>query len=320
MPRDNIIDINDNEALKKENISFENSKTEFEMFSKKSIILKEKIEGELTKLTNLEDKISKEMRESFKKQHDNLTKIEKELNDDLMKNVTKVKEELENFISQSLEIIKDNEKICKCIKYFEKNKEKSNPAIIKTLSYISDIEKNNQNVFYFINEQMRSMNIDFNENKNTLEYNNYYFNGIYSSINIQPNKLNNCIDISWKMNEQYHFENFSYNIEIKDKNDYIYVFEGKETNVEIRGVTLNEEYEFRIRMKYKELCGNWSEKRKILLKDELKDKYQNPFLLAQENKNLEVIGFNFINNIDYINPFQNFSRQNKNFIHWKKLN
>ena len=42
MPRDNIIDINDNESLKKENISFENSKTEFEMFSKKSIILKKR--------------------------------------------------------------------------------------------------------------------------------------------------------------------------------------------------------------------------------------------------------------------------------------
>jgi len=318
----NFIDINDNEALKKENISYENSIIEFAKFSKESIILKEKIENELAKLTNLEQKILNEIRESFKKQHDNLTKIEKELNDDLMKNVTKVKEELENYISQSIDIIKTNEKIGKCVLYFEKNKEKSNPAIIKTLSYISEIEKNNEKIFLFINEPMKNMNIAFNENKNTLEYNKYCFNGICSSINIQPNQVNNCINISWKMNEQCHkpmdFANFRYNIEIKDKNDYTYVFEGKETNVEIRGVALNEEYEIRIRAIYKELYGNWFEKRKIILKEE--NKYHNPFIIDIKNTNLEVVGFNYINNIDINNPFQISLEQNKNFIFWKKLN
>jgi hypothetical protein len=44
--------------------------------SKEASILKEKIENELTKLTDLEEKISKEMKESFIKQHENLTKIE----------------------------------------------------------------------------------------------------------------------------------------------------------------------------------------------------------------------------------------------------
>ena len=46
------------------------------------------------------------MKESFKNQHDNLNKIEKELKEDLIKNVSKTKEELENFINKSIEIIK----------------------------------------------------------------------------------------------------------------------------------------------------------------------------------------------------------------------
>ena len=49
---------------------------------------------------------------------------------------------------------------------------------------------------------MKNMNIAFNESKNTLEYNNYYFNGISSPINIQSNELNNnCMNISWKIDE-----------------------------------------------------------------------------------------------------------------------
>ena len=115
-----FIDINDNETFLKENISFENSKTQYEKFAKETIIVKEKIENELTKLKNLEDKILKEMTESFKKQHDNLTKIEKELKDDLINNVSKIKEELQKFINESLEIIKGNEKIGKYTQYFEK--------------------------------------------------------------------------------------------------------------------------------------------------------------------------------------------------------
>ena len=196
-----FIDINDNETFLKENISFENSKTQYEKFAKETNILKEKVEIELTKLKDLEDKILKEMKESFKKQHDNLTKKEKELKEDLINNVSKTKEELQKFINESLDIIKGNEKIGKYIQYYEKNKEKSKPLIIKTLSYISEIEKNNQKIFYFINESMKNMNITFNENKNTLEFINYYFNGISSPINIQSYEQNNSLNISWKIDE-----------------------------------------------------------------------------------------------------------------------
>ena len=292
--------------------------------SKEASILKEKIENELTKLTDLEEKISKEMKESFIKQHENLTKIEKELNNDLIKKVTVIKDKLENFISESIEIIKGNEKINKYTQYFEKNREKSNPDIIKTLSYISEIENNNQKVFHFINESMINMNINFNENTNTLEYIDYYFNGISSPINIQLNgENNNIINISWKIDEQFKILGKAYqskfNIEIIDKNNNIYEFEGKETNIEIRNLIYNEDYEFRIRTIYNDEKGIWSEKKKIL-----KNRYGNfgIFGNAEQNNNLQVYGVAFKNKDNYNNNnlFQNNYNIEKSFTPWKKIN
>lgn len=292
--------------------------------SKEASILKEKIENELTKLTDLEEKISKEMKESFIKQHENLTKIEKELNNDLIKKVTVIKDKLENFISESIEIIKGNEKINKYTQYFEKNREKSNPDIIKTLSYISEIENNNQKVFHFINESMINMNINFNENTNTLEYIDYYFNGISSPINIQLNEENNnIINISWKIDEQFKILGKAYqskfNIEIIDKNNNIYEFEGKETNIEIRNLIYNEVYEFRIRTIYNNEKGIWSEKKKIL-----KNRYSNfgIFGNAEQNNNLQVYGVAFKNKDNYNNNnlFQNNYNIEKSFTPWKKIN
>ena len=275
------------------------------------------------------------MKESFKKQHDNLNKIEKELKEDLIKKVSKTKEELENFINKSIEIIKGNEKIGQFTQYYEKNKEKSNPVLIKTLSYISEIEKNNQKVFYFINESMKNMNITFNENKNTLEFINYYFNGISSPINIQSYEQNNSLNISWKIDEYSKklrdVTQYKYNLEIKDNNN-IYKYEGKETNIEIRGLENNKEYEFRVRTIYKESYGNWSEYKKVQILNGYNSFQSNPFGKGEQNVNIEVVGVElnknnlFQNNNTNCNNTQSFSlfgsktNQNKNFISWKKIN
>jgi hypothetical protein len=275
------------------------------------------------------------MKESFKKQHDNLTKIEKELKEDLIKNVSKTKEELQNFINKSIEIIKGNEKIGQFTQYYEKNKEKSNPVLIKTLSYISEIEKNNQKVFYFINESMKNMNITFNENKNTLEFINYYFNGISSPINIQSYEQNNSLNISWKIDEYSKklrdVTQYKYNLEIKDNNN-IYKYEGKETNIEIRGLVNNKEYEFRVRTIYKESYGNWSEYKKVQILNGYKSFSFNPLEKGEQNANIEVVGVELnknnlfqnnntnCNNTQYCSLFGSITNQNKNFISWKKIN
>ena len=241
---------------------------------------------------------------------------------------SKTKEEIQKFINELLEIIKGNEKIGKYTQYYEKNNEKLKPVMIKTLSYICEIEKNNQKVLYFLNELKKNMNIKFNKNENTLEYSNYYFNGISTPVNIQSNEQSNsCMNISWKINELSQklrdTTQYRYNLEIKDNNKNIYNYEGKETNIEIRGLINNNEYEFRVRTLYKKAYGNWSEYQKIKFK---RFSNQNPFCLGK-NSNIEVFGVE-LNDNNNNNIFQNKcssslynnSIPQKNFISWKKIN
>ena len=315
-----ILEINDEKILQKDNISFEHSKNEYENYIKKTNILKEKIEIELEKIKNLEDKILNEMTISFKKQHENLTIKEKELKEDLIKNSTRIKNELKKFLIQSGEIIKENEEVGKYINYYEKNIEKEIPNIIKTLSYISEIEKHNQKVYSFIYEPMSNMNISFNEESNSLVYNNYYFNGISTPTNIKTKEENGYINMSWKINE---FEEkikdskeYKYILEIKDdKNKFL--FEGKETNVKIYGLLTNKQYELRIRTFYKDAYSNWS----VYFQTKLNG--YNVFGDQQNNfNNINVYGLvvNDHKNNNHNQGNSLFANTNNKQILWKKIN
>lgn len=261
---------------------------------------------------------------SFKKQHENLTIKEKELKEDLVKNSTRIKNELKKFLIQSGEIIKENEEVGKYINYYEKNREKEIPIIIKTLSYISEIEKHNQKVYSFIYEPMSNMNISFNEESNSLVYNNYYFNGISTPTNIKTKEENGYINMSWKINE---FEEkikdskeYKYILEIKaDKNKFL--FEGKETNVKIYGLLQNKEYELRIRTFYKDAYSNWS----VYFQTKLNG--YNVFGDQQNNfNNINVYGLaanaHKNNNPNKVNSLFtcNDNSSNNEQILWKKIN
>ena len=211
----------------------------------------------------------------------------------------------------------------------KKNEEKSKPVMIKTLSYILEKEKNNQKVLYFINELMKNMNIKYNENEIILEYCNYYFNEISTPINIKSNEQNNnYMNISWKIaqfsQKLRNTTQYRYNLEIKDNNKNIYNYEGKETNLEIRGLINNKEYEFRVRTIYNKAYGNWSEYQKIKLVNGFSS--HNPFNLGQ-NSNIEVFGVESNDN-NKNNKVQNNCSSSlfsdtilqKNFMSWKKIN
>ena len=113
--------------------------------------------------------------ESFKLQHENLNIKEKELKEDLIKKATEAKQNLENNLIISNEIIKNNDNIEKMIKYFEKNNANK---IIRTISYISEIEKNNYKANEFLKKVITNINISYNKNDNILQYSNYTFNGL----------------------------------------------------------------------------------------------------------------------------------------------
>ena len=92
--------------------------------------------------------------------------------------VTKIKEKLEIYLSESKNEIKISERINKGIKKME-NEEKN---IIKTLSYVSKINKTQKNIKKLL---MKNIKINYDENKNNIKYEEYYFNGIYIPKNIE---------------------------------------------------------------------------------------------------------------------------------------
>ena len=277
--------------------------------------------------------------ESFKLQHENLNIKEKELKEDLIKKATEAKQNLENNLIISNEIIKNNENIEKIIKYFEKN---NINKIIRTISYISEIEKNNYNSNEFLEKIITNINIYYNKNDNRLQYSNYTFNGLLEpiNINIKNANYNNSKIVSWNIDENEKLmkdiNKYRFNIEINEgQNNYI--FEGKETQVEIRNLDTNKEYKVRVCSFYEGVYSNWSEFYKIDFLDENNFgkpfySYSNSNLFFQKNDNyLEVFGIennNYNNNSNKSNIksnsiFGNISANNqndRNFIPWKKIN
>ena len=93
----------------------------------------------MNKIDELYDKINKEIIKTYENKHEILLEEEKNLKDNLQNEVTKIKEKFEFFLSNLVNLIKSNEKITKGIKIMEKEKDKN---MIKTLTYISKINKN----------------------------------------------------------------------------------------------------------------------------------------------------------------------------------
>ena len=138
----------------------------------KIIIIKNKIEKEINNINNLYEKTINDLTNSFLQKHEILIKEENNIKEKLQIEVTKTKEKLENYLSQTNNQIKINEKIQQGIKKLDKEEKN----IIKNLTYISKINKNKKEMKILSNELMKS--IKFNYEENNIKYEEYYFNGI----------------------------------------------------------------------------------------------------------------------------------------------
>ena len=177
-----MIEITDDESLKKENITIDKSKDEFNNFYQKVNSLKDSIENEINKLNNLYDKIYEQITKSFEIKHEKLIKQENELKEELQNKVTQTKEKLENFWSKSNGVIRICEKINKGIKILEKESEKN---MIKVLSYISKMNSNKNDINFLLVTLMKNLDMNFLEeqanNKNYFRVLVYY---IFPKISI----------------------------------------------------------------------------------------------------------------------------------------
>lgn len=169
------MEISDEGALNKENISLESESKDLKKNIDKVNDLKMKIENEINEINNLYDKAIDDLTKSFQKKHENLLKEENDIKEKLQNEVTKVKEQLEKFWSEANKKIKLNEKISQGIKKLKKNDKNE---INKILAYISNINKNQKGLNKIVKEPIKSLKFNYQEGKSNIEYNEFFLNGI----------------------------------------------------------------------------------------------------------------------------------------------
>jgi len=96
-----LIEIDDEETLKKENISIEDSLKDLDINIQKLTNIKNNIANEITEINKAYDKVDKETTESFELKRKKLEKEENDLKEKLKTEVTKIKEQLEINSSRS---------------------------------------------------------------------------------------------------------------------------------------------------------------------------------------------------------------------------
>ena len=185
----------------------------------------------------------------------------------LQNEVTKIKEKLENYLSQCSKVIKTNEKIIKGIQIMEKE----NKNMIKILTYITKINKNKKDNNSLFQELMKNLKISFNEEKASINYDEYYFNGIQTPKDIEFKDIkDNSYKLFWKIDNLniINIDNnqIKYKVELRKENTkekFIKVYEGQNSNCLIENLNSNTNYEIRICSIYNNFESNWSIIKKI---------------------------------------------------------
>ena len=142
--------------------------------------------------------------------------------------------------------------------------------MIKILSYVSFINKNQKEIDALTMELIKNLIITFNEEESTIKYEEYYFNGFQISKDIEFKEIESTnLKVFWKLDDvnllNIDKNQIQYIIEIIKEKDQIFnkIYEGKEQNYLINKLKENTFYEIRICSIYKEERRNWSEIKKF---------------------------------------------------------
>jgi len=265
------LEINDEEALKKENITIENSNKEFDANIQKLNNLKNLIEKEMTEIDKTYEKMDKETTKSYQIKREKLNKEEKDLKDKLKNEVTKIKEQFEICLSDVNSLLNRSKKIVKGIKALEKEEK----IMIKTLSYLSQINKNQKEMRVLFIKLIKNLKITFKEEEGKIKYEEYYFNGIPIPNNIEFKDIGaNSLKVLWKIDNinilNLDKNKIKFRIEIRKENtkdEFIQIYEGKEYNYIINKLEKNTNYEIKICSVYKDIISDWSDLKKVKTND-----------------------------------------------------
>ena len=255
-----MIEITDDDSLKKENITIETSKDDLGKFYEKINSLKDSIENEINKINKLYDKINEQVSKSFELKHEKLIQQENELKEELQNKVTQTKEKLENFLTESNNIIKVWEKIKKGIKSLETEENKN---MIKILSYIAKINSNKNESKSLLTTLIKNLDMEFQEEQTNIKYEDYFFNGIQIPKDIQIKDLkNNCVTVIWDVNNininKIDKNDLQYRIELREKikgEKFKQIYEGNKKEFLIEELKKNKTYDIGIYSFYEDLIS-----------------------------------------------------------------
>ena len=242
-----LYELEDEELLKKENITIESSSKELNELVQKVINLKNKIEEEINNIDKSYDEVNNEIIKIFKIKHEELIKKENELKEELQNEVTKIKEKLENFLSESNNLIRINENVSKGLKIFEKE---DNKNMLKILSYVSKINKNKKGMKSLFQKLMKNLKISFLKDEIKVKYEEYFFNGIGVPKDIEfKNITSNSFKLFWKIDNLniFNIDNklIKYQVEIKKENEkenFLNVYEGNDCSCTIENLDKDKSY------------------------------------------------------------------------------
>ena len=258
-----VVQIEDEETLKKENINIKDYIKEFDESAKNVITIKEKVENEIKKINELYEKMDLETTESFKLKHDKLKEEEKEMKDKLDNEVTTIKSKLEEYLSLANNLIKNYEKINKGIQGLNKEEQNNNINLLKNLTYVSKLNKNQKEMNKISQILMKNLKLDFIDDN--IKYEEYYFNGlsIPKDIQISDIKVNSC-NISWKIDDinilNIDKNKIKYKIEIRKENEqFNSIYENNNMNYNINKLESNTNYEIRLCTIYNNINSNYSD-------------------------------------------------------------
>ena len=262
-----VIPIEDEETLKKENISIDDNIKEFDLCAQKVIEIKNKIENEIDEINESYEKVEKETSKSFELKHEKLIKEEKDIKDKLQIEVTKIKSKLEEYLSLTNTLIKNYEKINKGIKALDKDEQNKNLKMIKNLTYISKLNKNLKEMNKLSQTQMKNLKINFIED--VIKYEEYYFNGLSIPKDIQFSEIGiHGFKITWKIDDinilNIDKNLIKYKVEIRKENEeYKSIYEGNNSNCNVDKLNSDTNYEIRICSMHNNTNSIWSEVKKV---------------------------------------------------------
>ena len=262
-----VVRIDDEETLKKENISINDYIKDFDIYTQEITNIKDKIESEIKKINISYENVDKEVTKSFKLKHEQLIKEEKDMKDKLQTEVTKIKSKLEEYLTLINDLIRNNEKINKGIKKLNEDEENKNIQMLKNLTYISKINKNKKGMNKISQILMKSLKLNYIEDN--IKYEQYFFNGLPFPKDIQIDEIKiNSFKISWKIDDLNILDidknKIKYKVEIRKENEeFKQICESNDLNCNIDKLIPDTNYEIRICTVYNNINSKWSEIKKI---------------------------------------------------------